>query len=247
MTHDVKAVFFDLDGTIRIPSPGPTAAFIHFARSMDIEISPTAEHRVKVWAHQYWGHESLVKRDMEQYDIDGFWVNYSRQLLEKVNVTQDLMRRAVLVREWFNTEYKPQVEPAPGSKQLLTTLKQAGYIVGLVSNRPNPLHDDVAQLGLDGVFDLVLAAGEIGYWKPDPQIFWHVVSRFNGLHTQECMYVGDNYFADGRGAAAAGMMPVIYDPEDLYGESVYRRIRHMAEVLTLLANGNGNGRVPLPS
>ncbi|MCL4261807.1 MAG: HAD family hydrolase [Anaerolineae bacterium] len=246
MTHHIKAVFFDLDGTIRIPSPGPTAAFIHFARSLDIEIPPAAERRVKVWAHQYWGHETLVKQDMEQYDIDDFWINYSRQLLEKVDATQDLLARAVMVREWFDTEYKPQVELAPGSQSLLATLKQAGYIVGLVSNRPNPLHDEVAQLGLTGHFDLVLAAGEIGYWKPDPQIFWHVISRFNGLHAEECMYVGDNFYADGRGAAAAGMIPVIYDPEDLYGESVYPRIQHMAELLTLLQNGNGHGRAPLP-
>ncbi|MBX3057777.1 MAG: HAD family hydrolase [Anaerolineae bacterium] len=238
MTHPIKAVFFDLDGTLRIPSPGPTAAFIHFARSLDIEIPPAAEHRVKVWAHEYWGHETLVKQDMEQYDIDGFWINYSKQLLEKVDARQDLTTRATLVRQWFDTEYKPQVACAPGAKQLLAALKQAGYIVGLISNRPQPLHDDVTQLGLNEFFDLMLAAGEIGYWKPDPKIFWHVISRFNGLRAEECLYVGDNYFADGRGAAAAGMVPVLYDPEDLYKESgypVYRRIRHMTDVLQILS------------
>lgn len=240
MTTHIKAVFFDLDGTLRIPSPGPTAAFVHFARSLDIEIPPAAERRVKVWAHQYWGHETLVKQDMEQYDLDGFWINYSRQLLEKVDATQDLPARAVMVRQWFGTEYKPQVELAPGSKSLLTTLRQNGYILGLISNRLNPLHEDVIQLGLDGFFDVALAAGEIGYWKPDPQIFWHTISRFEGLHAGECMYVGDNYFADGRGAAAAGMIPVIYDPEELYNEADYPRIRHMTELLTLLSNGNGN-------
>ncbi len=240
MTTHIKAVFFDLDGTLRIPSPGPTAAFVHFARSLDIEIPPAAERRVKVWAHQYWGHETQVKQDMDQYDIDEFWINYSKQLLEKVDARQDLMTRAVMVRQWFDTEYKPQVELAPGSKSLLTTLRENGYILGLISNRLNPLHEDVTQLGLDGFFDVTLAAGEIGYWKPDPQIFWHTISRFEGLHAGECMYVGDNYFADGRGAAAAGMLPVIYDPEGLYSEWDYPHIQHMTELLALLSNGNGH-------
>ncbi|NJN55398.1 MAG: hypothetical protein HC804_11955 [Anaerolineae bacterium] len=51
--------------------------------------------------------------------------------------------------------------------------------------------------------------------------------------------MGDNYFADGRGAEAAGMMPIIYDPEALYVHSAYPRIQHMSELLTLLAT---NGR-----
>jgi HAD superfamily hydrolase (TIGR01549 family) len=243
-THHLKAVFFDLDGTLRIPSPGPTAAFIHFARSLNIEIPPVAEHRVKVWVHEYWGHDTLVKQDMEQYGMDGFWIHYSRQLLEKVDATQDLMQRAVMVREWFDQEYKPQVMVAPGSKQLLLTLKEAGYILGLISNRPQLPVDDLALLELDSFFDITLMAGEVGFWKPDPQIFWHAVSHFDGLRAEECMYIGDNYFADGRGAAAAGMLPVIYDPEGLYGQCDYPRIQHIVEVLTILAKKNGNGRVP---
>jgi len=244
MTHPIKAVFFDLDGTIRIPKPGPTAAFIHYARSLNIDIPPAAEHRVKVWAHQYWGHETLVKQDMEQFDLDGFWVNYSRQLLEKVNATQDLMQRALMVRQWFDTEYKPEVEVAAGSAKLLQTLKERGYIVGLITNRPILSPAEMASLGLEGVFDLALAAGQVGYWKPDPQIFWHALSYFGHLRAEECMYVGDNYFADGCGAEAAGWVPVLFDPEDLYEQSPYRRIRQMPELLTILAeNGNGYGRI----
>ncbi|NJN55397.1 MAG: HAD family hydrolase [Anaerolineae bacterium] len=171
MTLQIKAIFFDLDGTLRIPSPGPTAAFIHFARSLNIEIPASVEHRVKVWAHEYWGHETLVKQDMAQYDMDGFWVNYSRQLLEKVDATQDLMTRAVMVRQWFDTDYKPQVELAAGSKQLLSALKQAGYILGLVSNRPNPLHNDVTALGLNGFLIWSWRPGKLGIGSPIRRFF----------------------------------------------------------------------------
>lgn len=234
MTSHIKAIFFDLDGTLRIPTPGPTAAFIHFARSLNIDIPPAAERRVKIWAHQYWGQEEMVKEDMARFDTNGFWVNYSKQLLETVDATHDLLTRAQLVQEWFDNEYKPHIELAPGSREVLATFKQDGYVLGLVSNRQHSLTDDVAALGLEGFFDLVLAAGEIGHWKPSPRIFEHVVSQFAGLYAGECMYVGDNYFADGRGAEMAGLIPVLYDPEDLYEKSSYRRIRHMSELRSLV-------------
>jgi HAD superfamily hydrolase (TIGR01549 family) len=234
MTRKIRAIFFDLDGTLRIPTPEPTAAFVHFARSLQIEVSLAAERRVKIWAHRYWGQESLVKQDMARFDTAAFWVNYSRLLLETVDVKQDVMMRAQLVREWFDSQYKPQVTRSSGSHKLLSTLKQSGYILGLISNRTNPFHDDIASLGLDGFFDLTLAAGEIGCWKPDPQIFKYAVAQFSGLDVGECVYVGDNYYADACGAETAGMLPILYDPEDLYEKAPCQRIRHMAELERVL-------------
>ncbi|MCP4356564.1 MAG: HAD family hydrolase [Chloroflexi bacterium] len=234
MTMRYKAVFFDLDGTLRIPTPGPTAAFIHFARSLDIDISPTAEKRVKLWAHHYWGQNELVKQDMEQFGRDSFWVNYSKLLLEAVDVSSDLMQRARLVREWFETGYTPQVELASGAIDLLTGLKQAGIILGLVSNRTDPLQEAVAELGLEEFFDMTLAAGEIGCWKPNPAIFHHALSQFTGLRPECCLYIGDNYYADGLGAERAGMMPVLFDPDDLYSQSTFKRINCMSDLRPLV-------------
>lgn len=249
MTHPIKAVFFDLDGTLRIPSPGPTAAFIHFARTLDIDIPPPLERRVKVWAHEYWGQDQLVKQDMDRFDVDEFWINYSKLLLQTIEATHDLNRRARLVREWFDTGYKPEVTLAPGSRQTLQVLKEQGLIIGLISNRSQPLTEAVMGLGLGDIFDTMLAAGEVGYWKPDPRIFFHVLSQFKGLKASECLYVGDNYFADGRGAEAAGMIPVLFDPEDLYDKAPVRRIRQMAEIpalLTAVYRANGHDHTPAP-
>jgi FMN phosphatase YigB (HAD superfamily) len=236
MTRPYKAVFFDLDGTLRITTPSPTAAFIFFARSINIPVNPLAERRIKLWAFNYWGQDELVKQDMARFNfnIDDFWLNYSRLLLEVAEVAHDLPNRAQLVRDWFNTHYLPQVELAPGGHDALSRLKKAGYVLGLISNRSEPLAEAVNELGLDGFFDVMLAAGEIGYWKPNPIIFTHALSRLTDLRASECLYVGDNYYADGCGAAAAGLVPIIYDPEELYEKCSYRRIKHMKELLDVL-------------
>lgn len=246
MTQKFKAIFFDFDGTLRIPSPGPTAAFIHFARTLNIPIPPAVERRVKIWAHRYWGQDQIVKQDMDRLGMDGFWVNYSKMLLETVDVSHDLSKRARLVREWFDTDYRPDVTLAAGSIELLSALKEDGYILGLISNRIHPFGDDLQNLGLADFFDISLAAGEIGYWKPNPRIFEYALSHFPSLAAEATMYIGDNYYADGRGAEAAGLTPVLFDPEGLYTRSTYHRIQHMLELKSLLAplNGpGGNGRL----
>lgn len=236
MTTQYKAVFFDLDGTLRLPFPSPVDAFIQFARSQQIHIDEASTRRVKIWAHRYWGQDAFLVEEMKRLGEDGFWINYSRHLLEKVEVRDNLEERARLVREWFGSEYLPMVQLAPGSVELLARLKDAGYILGVISNRSAPFHDVLDQLEIASWFDMTLAAGEIGYWKPNVAIFNHARSQFTDLAASECIYVGDNYFADGIGASKAGMIPVIFDPDGLYGDMLFPCIGELGQVAAVLQN-----------
>ena len=234
MTKQYKAIFFDLDGTLRIPTPSPTQAFVDFARTQQIEIDETAVRRVKIWSHRYWGQDQLLLDEMKSLGEDAFWINYSRQLLETVEATENLEVHARRVREYFGSDYLPEVTLAEGAVQLFTELKEAGYLLGVVSNRTRPFPDVLAQLEITEWFDMTLAAGEIGCWKPNTAIFDHARSYFPDLEAAECIYVGDNYFADGLGASSAGMTPVIYDPEELYTDLPLTRIKELPEVTAVL-------------
>lgn len=234
MTNRFKAVFFDLDGTLRIPNPSPTEAFIQFARSQQITIDDESARRVKIWAHRYWGQDELLNEEMARLGEDAFWVNYSRQLLETVEAKDNLQERAQLVREWFGSAYVPEVQLAKGAVELLNDLKSAGYILGVISNRSHPFHNVLEQLGIADWFDMTLAAGEIGCWKPNPTIFDHARSFFTGLAAAECLYIGDNYFADGIGASKAGMTPIIYDPDALYDEQPLICVEELGQLTAVL-------------
>lgn len=236
MTTHYKAVFFDLDGTLRIPSPSPTEAFIQFARSQQIYIDEPTARRVKIWAHRYWGQDAFLVEEMKRLGEDGFWINYSRQLLEKVEAKDNLHERAQHVREWFGSEYVPTVQLASGAVELLTQLKRGGYILGVISNRSQPFSEVLEQLEIADWFDITLAAGEIGQWKPNAAIFNHARSHFVDLAAAECVYVGDNYFADGIGASKAGMTPIIFDPEGLYGDVSFPCIGELGQVTAVLQN-----------
>lgn len=234
MTTRYKAVFFDLDGTLRLPTPSPTDAFIQFARSQQIYIDEASTRKVKIWAHEYWSQDLLLSAEMARLGEDTFWINYSRMLLETVQAIDDLETRARHVREYFGSDYAPEVQLAPGALDLLAQLKSDGYILGVISNRSKPFANVITDLGLDDCFDMTLAAGEIGCWKPNPAIFDHARSRFATLEAAECIYVGDNYFADGIGAQSAGMTPIIFDPDALYGEETLACISDLSQVVAFL-------------
>lgn len=234
MARRYKALFFDLDGTLRIPSPSPTEAFVNFLRSQAIPLNDDSMRRVKIWTHRYWGREFLLEDEIAKQGEDVFWVNYSRQLLEAAQVQDSSNKLAWQVREWFGSEYTPEEYLVPGATELLAQIKSAGYILGVISNRSRPFHKVLAQLGITDWFDMTLAAGEIGRWKPNPTIFRHACSFFDGLETADCLYIGDNYFADGVGASKAGMTPVIYDPDELYINNEFTCITKIEQIRTLL-------------
>jgi FMN phosphatase YigB (HAD superfamily) len=236
MNRLYKAIFFDLDGTLRIATPSPVAAFISLVRSLGVPVDEVTERRVQLWSHRFWGQDEWIQQEVERLGKDMFWLNYSRRLLETIHVTEALWERAQLVRDWFYYHYEPQVSLASGCYDVLCRLKAAGYALGLISNRPSPLQEVVTELRLDGLFDLLLAAGDIGCWKPNPAIFAHALAQFHGLRPEECLYVGDNYYADGHGAQKAGLVPVLFDPEHLYEKPAYHRITHWRELLPLLGH-----------
>ncbi|RMG93779.1 MAG: HAD family hydrolase [Chloroflexi bacterium] len=234
MSRRFKAVFFDLDGTLRINYPSPTEAFILFLRQKGFEIDDKTSQQVKIWAHYYWGNDTLVNRDKERFTPERFWLNYSELLLKQAGILSD-NGLAYEVRDWFENFYEPTVKLPENGWEVLQALQADGYHLGLISNRPEPLADVVLELGLDGIFEFTLAAGEIGHWKPDPTIFQVALSRYQDLPPEACVYVGDNLYADGHGAARAGLVPVIFDPDGLFDECPYWCIRHMNELLDFLS------------
>ncbi len=231
--ENIQAFFFDLDGTLRIPTPSPVDAFIQIAGSLGITISAEKARDVKLWAFQFWAQDKRIKEEMDRLGMNQFWVYYSGLLLDAVDPAENSLDRAKYISTWFQTKYEPHVQLEPTCLKTLHYLKNKGYFLALVSNRESPLHDAVQRLGLADIFDLTLAAGEIGIWKPNPTIFLHALSYFPQLSPHQCAYIGDNYYADSVGAEAAGFLPITFDPESIYDSIDSITIQQLEELIPL--------------
>jgi len=235
--NGIKAILFDFDGTIRYSRPGGMETFHRFVEELGFLLTPEARRQCARWEHYYWAESDELKQDLVRFprteDDSAFWKNYHHKLLIASGLPEETALHVESLFLRMQAEHQP-VDHVPEQVPLmLAALRQEGYIVGLVSNRPEPLGPLLAALGLEGAFDFTLAAGEIGVWKPAPEIFLHA-ARLAGVEPDEAVYVGDNYFADALGATQAGMGAILLDPQKLFPEAVCHVISEVWDVPDLL-------------
>ncbi len=87
---------------------------------------------------------------------------------------------------------------------------------------------DIGRIGIGDLFDVSVAAHELGVGKPDRRIFEHACERAGVLPAQ-VLHVGDDLELDVRGARAAGMHAAWLRRPDL--EAQLRPIREAAPAL----------------
>ncbi len=233
-------ILFDLDGTLRHSQPAPNEFFFDHAAKFGVDACLSCRQQAMRWVHSYWASSALLLEDVEifgEYE-EPFWVNYAFRLLTALGCAS--ARAAELAEEMqrhMRQDYQPVDELVAGVPEMLQQLRQAGFRLGVLSNREVPCDEYLVTLGLRDYFHLALVAGEVDSWKPDAEIFFHALRRM-AAGQDETIYVGDNYYADMIGAQRAGLRGVLYDPQAIFDEFGCTSIRAMAELPRLL-EGDG--------
>lgn len=234
-THPIRAILFDLDGTLRYNQPRFNDILSCLAVEYGAADTQENRHRAERWLHFYWAQSADVLRDMETFGEmnPAFWENHTRRyLIAFGHSPEQAGRLAPEIYARMNTEYDPQPWIPPEAFEVLRALRQAGFLLGIVSNRTHPLHEELKNFGLDSYIDLNLTAGEANSWKPDIGIFLEAVMRLK-VKPAEVLYVGDNYFADVVGAHNAGLRPVLLDPEGVFHEVECEVIHTLHDLIDL--------------
>lgn len=228
----VRAILFDLDGTLRHSHPSYNHAFFDFAAQLGVPGSDDKRKRALRWTHYYWAESPELAEDAQTFgeDRELLIINYLRRYLIIYDCAPE--RAAALAPEIYRRmgeELEPQDWVDPETPGTLGVLKAAGFTLGVVSNRSNPFHELLDTLGLGPYFEFALAAGEVNSWKPNVAIFQHAMQRAGSC--PDCtVHVGDNYYADVIGAQRAGLQPVLLDSEGLFSDADCPVIRSLAEL-----------------
>jgi putative hydrolase of the HAD superfamily len=231
----IKAVLFDLDGTLRHHIPEGGDLFTDHAIALGLSVHEEDRLRAKRWEHYYFAQSPEIRADSALFkEKDKFWVVFGKRRLIALGCSsQQAEELAPRLSAFMRENYKPQVHVPLESRPLLSALKDSGFILGVVSNRETPFAEELAQMDLAQYFHFSLAAGEVNTHKPDPRIFEEALRRA-GTSAPETMYVGDNYFADVVGSRRAGLRPVLYDPNGLFPEAGCDVIRSFDQLPALL-------------
>ena len=232
----IRAVFFDLDGTLRHSVPEGGQVFTEYVISLGLPVSDEDRLRGLRWEYQYWASSADLRDDLLAHssDTENFWIEYSRRRLIALGAAPaSAFELAPNASAHMGEMYKPESIVPEDVRRMLPALKQAGYIMAVISNRDRPFQDTLASHGLSEFFPYSLAGGEVDIYKPEPGIFEHALKQLD-VTAPETVYVGDNYYADVVGARRAGLQPVLYDPNRIFPDADCITIRSFDELLPVI-------------
>ena len=234
--NGVRAILFDLDGTLRYNCPSSVHTFFEYAAQLGAPDTPEAHLKAHRWTHSYWAQSPELAADLERFGSDeaAFWTHNAEVQLTIMGCTpKQAAAIAPKLHRRMVEDYRPQDWVPPDVPATLALLQQAGFVLGVVSNRSKPYLEQLEALGLKDFFQLALAGGEVNAYKPGPEVFQHALQRLE-VRPEETVYVGDNYYADVLGAQGAGLRPVLVDPEGIFPEARCPVIRTLGELPAVL-------------
>ena len=126
----------------------------------------------------------------------------------------------------------------PDTLPALTTYREQGYGIGILSNSPwgAPAalwQEELTRHGLNKLCDQAIFCTQVGWRKPAQPMF-HLALHHFACRPQDCLFVGDQPKWDVLGARRAGMFPVLIDRRGRANESFDPCIRSLSELGEIL-------------
>lgn len=149
-----------------------------------------------------------LRQQVRESGVELSAVEGTRRVLAELGVTPPDLELEAVVRE-LELACLAEVRMVEGAAAALAELRDAGYMLGVVSSAGYPPFVELAleELGLRAFFqEVVTSAGE-GLYKSNPEIFRRAVARL-GAVPSEAVHVGDHAVYDVQAANAAGLSTV---------------------------------------
>lgn len=227
----IKAVFFDLYHTLVRYEPPREEVQAKVLSDFGIEVAPESLRRPLVIADEfiYQEHARLPINKRPEEEKMALYAQYQGIVLKEASIeaSKELIGGILskMQKFKFGLVLFDDVLPA------LAELKKRGLILGLISNVDHDIASLFQELGLTPLLQVVVTSQEVGFNKPQPQIFEEAL-RQAGVQAQEVMYVGDHYQIDVVGANGAGMQGVLLDRGGYFEGAIESlKIRNLSELV----------------
>ncbi len=240
LPRDLKAVFFDIGGTLVGPNLGLLARWLRTSGiacedDQVCQVEPAARRAHAELRHAVVGTPAirgLYTREV----IRRLWADRPDDPIALETAANRVLATAIaagypVVPVWN--------EVLPGVADGLATLRARGLPLIAVSNSDGSAESVLAAAGLRELFDAVIDSHHVGFAKPDPRIF-DAARAVLGVSADTVVHVGDQYDADVVGAQAAGIAPLLIDGEHLWPEAGCARADDFAGAIRALTGDTGS-------
>ncbi len=216
----IRAVSFDVGGTLIDPWPSVGHVYADVARKhgLDVSAAELDARFAEVWKRRR-----------------GF--TYSRaNWMEIVDLTFAGLTQVPPSQTFFEEIWARFDQPDAWRiyQDVLPTLKvlgRRGFRLAIISNWDERLRPLLGRLGLSKYFDAIVISVEVGFSKPAPEIF-NIAARMLNLPPAAIIHVGDDPEDDFAGARAAGLSALLLDRSgSLPNSDTIRELTALCEIL----------------
>ena len=191
-----KVVFFDIDGTLV-----NTAHFSKVARMEAMTIMVENGLPMKV-NEAYDMLMEIIKEKGPNYD------KHFNILTKRVCGKENPMLVALGMITYHNVKYAT-IRPFPKTIQVLIYLRNRGYRLGVISNgRTRKQWEKLVRLDIHYFFEEVITSEDIGFEKPNKEIFEEALKRMN-CEAKDSIMIGDKFNSDIVGAITTKFEPIL--------------------------------------
>ncbi len=166
-----KAVIFDLDGTL-------TDTSIDIFESLNKTLS-------------YFGYDAITVEETKRFVGNG-----ARKLVERAIKVKSLPENFDEILSFYNKTYNycgsPKTCVYDGMTEVLTKLKDKGYKIAVVSNKPQQGVDEVCKKFFSEIkLDMQIGQTDGIKMKPFPDVIFYAIDKL-GVKKEDVVLVGDS-------------------------------------------------------
>ena len=174
---DKKVIIFDFDGTIIDSEPDLALALNYMLEQLDRDVY--SQELISGWVGN--GAETLVKRAL------------SGSVAIDESINQELFENALnIFLKFYAQNLCVKTYLYPNVKETLEELKEQGYILVIVTNKPTSFVAPILKgLEIDNFFEFYLGGDSLERRKPDPMPLLHVCKKL-AITVDECVMIGDS-------------------------------------------------------
>ena len=224
----IKTIFIDLDRTLWDFERNSEEALLELFEQYNLQ---DAIESFAVFHQKY----RQVNSDLWELYGKG---QITKELLRRKRFEETLKYFGVVAVEivYGLTEGYVQLSPQktnlfPNTIETLANLKKMDMPIVIVTNGFREVQEiKLARSGLTPFVDILLCSEDVGFNKPDPNIFLEALQIANAKANNSIM-VGDDFQADVLGAEKVGMHGVLFDPHHHYGHR--REIQKISDLSEL--------------
>lgn len=204
MFIEKELLLFDLDGTLIDSAPDLALSINYMLRS--INHNEFSEEVIDSWVGN--GAQTLVKRAL------------SGNKTVDENIDKELFDRALSIfLEYYKNNLCVKTTPYPNVKQTLEALKDEGYKLAIITNKPFDFIEPILeQLALNTLFELSIGGDSLPQKKPSPLPLQYICKKFN-VKARNTLMIGDSK-NDILAAKAAGIESIGVSYGYNYGEDI---------------------------